>query len=118
MSETSPYKDFNYHFAQDFDGLMLLGNAERQTIVESIRQQIKINPGDEKRWEDLELPLVKRLCANIRVQFRPDGKTILSVSDPTLESVLLNYSRGSSWFSSVDLVGAVAQSFGAVGRTL
>jgi hypothetical protein len=114
MSETNPYKDFNYHFAQDFDGLMLLGNNERELILESIRRQIKINPGDEKRWEELELPLVRRLCANLKVQFRPDGKTTLSVSDATLDSVLLNYARGSSWFSSVDLLGVVGQAIGAV----
>jgi hypothetical protein len=103
------------------DGFLLMGNDARERIVESIRQQVKIRPGDEKRWEVDELPLVRRMCAALIVKFKEDGTVNISSGDPTLEHVFLSCTRGTSWFSSVDMVKAVAEGVvpktGAVVRT-
>lgn len=108
------YLYFTEQFTHDFDGLMILSDAQRLLILESIRQQLKITPGYEKMWEELELPLVRRLCADLKIKCLPSGVVNLYVSDSTLVSTLNLYTMGSSWFSAVNLVGAVAYAMSAV----
>ena len=98
-----------YTFIQDFEGMMMVSPEGREHIVEAIRQQIKVRPGDEKRWETDELPLIRKLCATLTIKWKEDGTLTLSPGDPSMDAVLLSCSRGTSWYSSVDMIAAVAQ---------
>lgn len=109
------YGSFTYLFSAELDGLTLMSSSARAKIVESIRQQVKITPGEEKRWEETELPVVQKLCSTLNIKFKEDGTVSLSAGDPSMEPVLLAYSRGSSWFSSVNMIEAVTQ--GLVSQT-
>jgi hypothetical protein len=111
-TEGNVFDVYNYTFINDLEGLMLMGDSARERIVESIREQIKIRPGDEKRWESDELPLVRKLCASLVVKFKDTGDLSISPGDTSLEHVFLSLSRGSSWFSSVDIVEAVGRGIG------
>jgi hypothetical protein len=98
-----------YSFIHDFEGLMMVSPEGRERIVEAIRQQVKVRSGDEKRWETDELPMIRKLCATLTVKWKDDGTLSLSPGDPSMESTLLSCSRGTSWYSAVDMIAAVAQ---------
>ena len=105
---TDFYYDINSLVINNVNTVMVPTVEERHKIVESVRQQLRIQHGMEKRWEQEELPKLQKLCAQIRIHWMPDGTAHVAAADPNLQATMVAYGRGTSWFSSVDLIGAVS----------
>jgi hypothetical protein len=106
--------DTVYHWVNDFEGLLHLNAQQRDAIYRSVLAQVKVRPGDEARYEKDEAPRILVLCHALLVKLDPaTGNVNLTVKDPQLDGVMVATARGTSWYSAVNLVGAVAAALGS-----
>lgn len=108
------FEDLNSSVVSDME-TRIMESISPYRVVEYIRQHTRIAPGNEKRWVTEMLPQVQQMCSCLVVRIGKGASFDISVGKPSLTPVLLSCSRGTSWFSSVDMQEAVAQ--GIVSKT-
>lgn len=100
--------DAIFEFVDDtFHESITLDSRTVDRVVEGIRSNVKIQPGAERRFDLDEMPRIVKMCATLRVRLTEDGDINLFCG-PGFEGVLVSCVRGTSWYSSVNMVEVVA----------